>query len=175
MKSVATSRSREMRRAASPSIDTDKSLKVVVPPEKKAKTAKVLQIHAGAGITKKNKHGRKAVLSARAKKRQEDAMDRAEANMDKKSTRVEKSKDRARTVQSRSKVWEEQNRRNEELKAAHAKLMAESEWQDEESGEESEEEVEVKALRPSAFASTVAAMLAEAKEGEKKDGVDEEL
>lgn len=139
-------------------------------PEKEKKTPKVLQIHQGAGVTKKSKSGRKAVLSAKAKKRQEDAMDRAEAQMDKKTTRIEKSKDRARNTQSRSKDWEEQNRKAQEAREAAMKLLMEQEeWVDEEMEESEEEEVKVSALRPSAFASTVAAMLQEAEE--KKGGV----
>lgn len=102
--------SRAAKRASSPSIDTDKSIKEVKPPVAKEQPS-VLAIHQGAGVTKKNKHGRKAVLSAKAKKRQESAMDRAEAFTDKKAIAVEKSKDRGRTVFSRRHAWEEQNRR----------------------------------------------------------------
>ena len=175
---VASVRARENRRASSPSIDTDKSITEAKAPEKEKKTPKVLQIHQGAGVTKKAKSGRKAVLSARAKKRQEDAMDRAEAQMDKKSTRIEKSKDRARNTQNRSKDWEEQNRKAEEARRMAAEiLMKEAEWEDEEELEE-EEEVKVQALRPSAFASTVAAMLAEAeakKGGAAPAAAEEEL
>ena len=169
---VASSRSRENRRAASPSIDTDKSLKEVAPPEEKKKTPSILKIHQGAGVSKKSKTGRKAQLSARAKKRQESAMDRAEAIMDKKSTKIEKSKDRARVVQSRSKAWEEQNKKNQLLKEAHAKLMAEAEWQDESDGdEEMETSEEVKEpAKPNAFAEAVRAMMeAAAKDEDKKE------
>ena len=47
-------------------------------------------------------------------------------------------------------------------------LMEQEEWEDEDMDESEEEEVKVSALRPSAFASTVAAMLKEAEE--KKGG-----
>jgi hypothetical protein len=62
-------------------------------------------------VTKKSKNGRKAVLSSKAKKRQERSMDMAEAVMDRKEKNIEKSKDRARLVQERSKAWEEQNKK----------------------------------------------------------------
>ncbi|OBT87924.1 hypothetical protein VE02_02662 [Pseudogymnoascus sp. 03VT05] len=142
-KSVASVRSRAAKRASSPSIDTDKSLKEAKPPSE-TKTPAVLGIHHGAGITKKSKHGRKAVLSARAKRRQEISMDRAEAAMDKKSTKIEKSKDRARTIQSRSKTWDEQNRRMLARKELEAAIAIEREqggdWVDESGDEEVEEE-----------------------------------
>lgn len=139
---VASVRSRAAKRASSPSIDTDKSLKDAKPPSE-TKTPAVLGIHHGAGITKKSKHGRKAVLSAKAKRRQEISMDRAEAAMDKKSTKIEKSKDRARIVQSRSKTWEEQNRRmlaRKDMEAAIALERAQGgEWIDESGDDEVEE------------------------------------
>ncbi|KFX93445.1 hypothetical protein O988_06825 [Pseudogymnoascus sp. VKM F-3808] len=142
-KSVTSVRSRAAKRASSPSIDTDKSLKEAKPPSEE-KTPAVLGIHHGAGITKKSKHGRKAVLSARAKRRQEISMDRAEAAMDKKSTKIEKSKDRARNIQSRSKTWDEQNRRmlaRKDLEAAIAleREQGGGEWIDESGDEEGEE------------------------------------
>lgn len=128
-------RSRESRRAASPGIDLDKSLKDLKPPTAtKTKQPSVLAIHQGAGISKKSKHGRKAVVSAKAKRRQEKGMDRAEAVLDKKEIKIEKSKDRARTVQERSKNWEELNKRMLAKKAqeqAHT-LEKEKEAEDEE-------------------------------------------
>ncbi|KFY83954.1 hypothetical protein V500_09752 [Pseudogymnoascus sp. VKM F-4518 (FW-2643)] len=141
-KSITSVRSRAAKRASSPSIDTDKSLKDAKPPSEE-KTPAVLGIHHGAGITKKSKHGRKAVLSARAKRRQEISMDRAEAAMDKKSTKIEKSKDRARTIQSRSKTWDEQNRRMLARKELEAAIAVEREqggdWVDESGDDEVEE------------------------------------
>lgn len=131
-------RSRASKRASSPSIDTDKSLKEIKAPVEQKKPS-VLAIHQGAGVTKKSKHGRKAVLSAKAKRRQESAMDRAEAVMDKKFTKVEKSKDRARTIQARSKAWEDQNRKmlaQKELEAAMA--LQQEDWEDE-SGDDDEQ------------------------------------
>ena len=124
--------SRAAKRASSPSIDTDKSLKEIRAPHVVETRPSVLAIHQGAGVSKKNKNGRKAVLSAKAKRRQEKGMDRAEAIMDKKSTRIEKSKDRARNVQERAKAWEELNKKILAEEAAKAAAKAEAEdWVDE--------------------------------------------
>jgi hypothetical protein len=101
--------SRAAKRASSPSIDTDKSLKNVKPPVEKRPA--ILAIHQGAGVTKKAKSGRKSVLSSRAKRRQDRGLDRAEAVLDKTEAKVEKSRGRARSVQARAKAWEEQNKR----------------------------------------------------------------
>jgi hypothetical protein len=104
--------SRAAKRASSPSIDTDKSLKDVKPPtETKSHRPSILAVHQGAGVSKKSKNGRKSVLSAKARRRQERGLDRAEAVMDKKEKKVEKSKGRAKTVQERSKTWDELNKR----------------------------------------------------------------
>lgn len=106
---AATSKhSRAARRATSPGIDTDKSLKNVKPPPTSSTTTpSVLAAHHNAGITKKK---RKVVLSTKARKRQEKSMDRAEAVMDRTTTKVEKSKGSFRVIQSRKKTWDEVNR-----------------------------------------------------------------
>lgn len=130
--SATSVHSREARRAASPSIDTDKSLKNVKPPEDtKNHRPSVLAVHQGAGVSKKSKNGRKTVLSAKAKRRQERGMDRAEAIMDKKETKVKKSKGRARTVQERAKAWEELNKKMVAKKLREETLEKEN-WVDEE-------------------------------------------
>ena len=104
--------SRASKRASSPSIDTDKSLKNVKPPiESKKARPSILAVHQGAGVSKKSKIGRKSVLSAKAKRRQEKGMDMAEAIMDKKEKKIEKSRGRARTAQERAKAWEELNKK----------------------------------------------------------------
>lgn len=97
-------------------------------------------MHQGAGVSKKSKNGRKSVLSAKAKRRQEKGMDRAEAVMDKKEKKVEKSKGRARTVQERAKAWEDLNKKILAKKAAEEALEKEN-WVDDEEMEV-EEEVE---------------------------------
>lgn len=131
--------SRAAKRASSPSIDTDKSLKnVPLPTESKSNRPSVLAVHQSAGVTKKSKNGRKSVLSAKAKRRQERGMDRAEAVMDRTETKVQKSKVRARSVQDRAKAWDELNRNV--VAAAKKQAALENEKLDE--GEDNEMDVE---------------------------------
>jgi hypothetical protein len=145
---AASVHSRAAKRASSPGIDLDKSLKDVKPPETKTQRPSVLAIHQGAGITKKSKNGRKSVLSAKAKRRQEKGMDRAEAVMDKKEKKVEKSKGKARTVQERAKAWDDLNKKILAKKAREEALVLEKlekeNWVDEDGVEgETMEDVEV--------------------------------
>jgi hypothetical protein len=122
---AASIHSRAAKRASSPGIDLDKSLKDVKPPtDTRDIRPSVLAIHQGAGISKKSKHGRKSVVSARAARRKEKGMDRAEAFMDKTEKKVEKSKGRSRNVQDRSKAWEVQNKAIIELYAAESEEEA---------------------------------------------------
>lgn len=132
--------SRAAKRASSPSIDTDKSLKDVNPPAESLNLRpSILAIHQGAGVTKKQKNGRKSVLSSKAKRRQERGMDRAEAVMDKNEKKIEKSRGKARTVQERSKAWDELNRKMVAKKAREAALALEKEnWVDEVNEEDEE-------------------------------------
>ncbi|KAI1336215.1 Alb1-domain-containing protein [Xylariaceae sp. FL0016] len=100
--------SRAARRATSPSIDTDKSLKDVQPPTESVNhRPSVLSIHHGAGISKKQKKGRN--LSSKARKRQEKAQDRAAAIMERTERKVGKSKGQARNIETRRKTWNEIN------------------------------------------------------------------
>lgn len=110
-KKAPSKHSRAARRATSPSIDTDKSLKNVKPPaESINQRPAVLAAQHGAGVDKKKaRSGRKAVLSSRARRRHEKGMDRAEAVMDRTLSKIEKSKGQARTVQGRRKAWEDIN------------------------------------------------------------------
>ncbi|RDW88616.1 hypothetical protein BP6252_00648 [Coleophoma cylindrospora] len=110
-KGAASVHSRAAKRASSPSINTDKSLKEIKAPEETKNRPSVLAVHQGAGVSKKSKNGRKAVLSAKAKRRQEKGLDRAEAVMDKKEIKIEKSRGKARNVQERAKAWEELNKK----------------------------------------------------------------
>ncbi|KAI0201123.1 Alb1-domain-containing protein [Astrocystis sublimbata] len=101
-------RSRAARRATSPGIDTDKSLKnVQPPPESVDHRPSILALHVGAGVTKKQKKGR--ALSSRARKRQEKAQDRAAAIMERTETKIAKSKDSSRAIQGRSEAWDKIN------------------------------------------------------------------
>ncbi|KAI0422246.1 Alb1-domain-containing protein [Xylaria grammica] len=100
--------SRAARRATSPSIDTDKSLKnVQPPPESVDNRPSIFAIHRGAGVSKKQKSGR--AMSSKARKRYEKAQDRAVANMDRLEKKVALSKGQSRTIQGRRKVWEDIN------------------------------------------------------------------
>jgi hypothetical protein len=138
--------SRAAKRASSPGIDLDKSLKDLKPPvDTKKHRPSVLAVHQGAGVTKKSKNGRKSVLSAKAKRRQEKGLDRAEAVMDKKEKKVEKSKGRARTVQERAKAWEELNEKMLAKKARDEALaLGKENWVDEDGDEMEAVDEEVK-------------------------------
>ena len=70
----------------------------------------MLAAHHSSGVTKKAKSGRKAVLSSKARRRQEKAMDRAEAVMDRTAVKVQKSKTSAKVIHSRKKTWDEVNK-----------------------------------------------------------------
>ncbi|KAI0490607.1 Alb1-domain-containing protein [Xylaria cf. heliscus] len=100
--------SRAARRATSPGIDTDKSLKnVQPPPESVDHRPSILAIHHGAGVSKKEKKGR--AMSSKARKRHEKAQDRAAAIMERTEKKVALSKDQSRAIQSRRKVWDDIN------------------------------------------------------------------
>jgi hypothetical protein len=135
--------SRAAKRASSPSIDTDKSLKNVKPPvDSKKHRSSILAIHQNAGISKKSKNGRKSVLSAKAKRRQDKGLDRAEAVMDKKEKKIEKSKGRARTVQERAKAWDDLNKKIAARKAREEALEKENEAEEEDDEEAMDEDAE---------------------------------
>jgi hypothetical protein len=97
--------SRAARRATSPGIDTDKSLKNVKPPEDLRPN--VLAAHHSAGVNKKK---RKVVMSHKARKRHEKSMDRAEAVMDRTENKVKKSVGHFKVIKSRNRAWDEINR-----------------------------------------------------------------
>ncbi|KAL1871048.1 hypothetical protein VTK73DRAFT_2283 [Phialemonium thermophilum] len=100
--------SRSARRATSPGIDTDKSLKNVrPPPESINQRPAVLAAHHGSGVTKKTK--RKVTPSSKARRRQEKGIDRAEAVMERTAKKIQKSKGQARKIQARRKTWDEIN------------------------------------------------------------------
>jgi hypothetical protein len=103
--------SRAARRAASPSIDVDKSVKSVRPPQESInERPAVLAAHRGGGVAKKTrKQGRKSVLSTKMRRRQEKSMERAEAVSERTAVRIAKSKGQARSLHTRRKPWEEVN------------------------------------------------------------------
>ncbi|TGO54122.1 hypothetical protein BCON_0112g00170 [Botryotinia convoluta] len=138
-KASTSVRSRAAKRASSPSIDTDKSLKNVKAPAETVYNPQILSPHQGAGVSKK-KSGRQ--LSSKAKKRQNKGMDRAEAVMDRTSTKIEKSKYRGRNVQERAKTWEALNKKAQE--AVQAAMDKENEENEENEVSEEEKDVDVK-------------------------------
>ncbi|CZR56974.1 uncharacterized protein PAC_06863 [Phialocephala subalpina] len=160
--------SRAAKRASSPGIDLDKSLKDLKPPQDtKKQRPSVLAIHQGAGVTKK-KNGRKTVLSAKAKRRQERGMDRAEAVMDKTEKKVLKSKGKARTVQERAKNWEELNKNMLAQKAKDEVLTLEKEnWVDEDG--EDEEDMEDAPATETMTAETIAQSIPLPEPGEEEE------
>ncbi|KAF3063671.1 hypothetical protein GL218_02297 [Daldinia childiae] len=100
--------SRAARRATSPSIDTDKSLKNVQPPaESVDHRPSVLAIHQGAGVSKKTTKSKN--MSSKARRRYEKGQDRAANIMERTERKIAKSKGKARTIQTRSKAWDEIN------------------------------------------------------------------
>ncbi|KJR82965.1 uncharacterized protein SPSK_04548 [Sporothrix schenckii 1099-18] len=111
-KKAPSKHSREARRATSPGIDLDKSLKNAKPPQTSVDfRPSILGIHQAAGVSKRvKKQGRKAVLSAKARRRQERGLDMAAAVMERTAQKVQRSKSSARTIQSRSKEWTEINK-----------------------------------------------------------------
>ncbi|PHH93363.1 hypothetical protein CDD83_5917 [Cordyceps sp. RAO-2017] len=119
--------SRAARRATSPSINTDKSLKDVSlpgassPPSSAAAAAttttktpterpSVLAVHRSAGVQKKAKAGRKTRLSAKARRRHDRGLEMAEAVVERTRLKTERSVGRARTVQARRKAWDDINK-----------------------------------------------------------------
>ncbi|OJJ51090.1 hypothetical protein ASPZODRAFT_148450 [Penicilliopsis zonata CBS 506.65] len=107
---VKSIHSRAARRAASPSLDLDKSLTSLPRAEGKVVEAPaVLTERAKAGVSKKQLKPRN--LSRAQKLRQQKSMDRAEAVMDQLETKVTKSVKREKTVKARRGDWEDTNRK----------------------------------------------------------------
>ncbi|KAI1498492.1 Alb1-domain-containing protein [Biscogniauxia marginata] len=125
-------RSRAARRATSPSIDTDKSLKnVQAPPESVDHRPSILSIHHGAGVSKKPKKGRN--MSSKARKRHERGQDRAIAIIERTERKVAKSKGQARNIHSRRKAWDEVNKQLPTTTQKHTGGKSDSEEDQEES------------------------------------------
>ncbi|KAJ6139271.1 hypothetical protein N7471_005757 [Penicillium samsonianum] len=103
-------RSRAARRAASPSLDLDKSVTSLPRAESPTTTRpSVLADRATSGIQKKQKKNDKVSRAQRL--RQQKGMDRAEAVMDQLEIKKAKSLARGRTVNSRRADWEDTNRK----------------------------------------------------------------
>jgi len=98
-RSAKSPHSRAARRASSPSINLDKSLKnIVAPSAKKPLYASALAVQRGSGVTK-----RKACKSQKRQQRlrHEKGMERAEAVMDKVAAKLEKGKAKEKVVKER--------------------------------------------------------------------------
>ncbi|KUI60083.1 hypothetical protein VP1G_07285 [Cytospora mali] len=105
-----TTKKAKARRATSPSINTDKSLKEVQPPAESVNNRpSVLGIHQSAGVSKKTKRGRKSVLSTKARRRHERGLERAEEIVDRTALKIQKSKRSASEIASRKKAWDDVN------------------------------------------------------------------
>ncbi|KAK7751680.1 hypothetical protein SLS62_006341 [Diatrype stigma] len=142
--------SRAARRATSPSINTDKSLKdVKPPPESVDHRPSILAIHHDAGISKKSKKGRN--LSSKARRRQERAQDHAAAIMERTQVKVARSKGQARNIQFRSKAWDDINEQIPQNSKKSEKSQDEDGDEDEDDDWELDEEMgeaEVKSKGP---------------------------
>ncbi|KAG2417708.1 hypothetical protein HFD88_008927 [Aspergillus terreus] len=110
-KSKAPSKhSRAARRAASPSLDLDKSLASAPRVEEPRQRDSVLADRANAGVMKKSS---KPKAKTRAQKlRQQKGMERAEAILDQMEIKVSKSLNRGKTVKARRAEWEDLNRKS---------------------------------------------------------------
>lgn len=137
--SAVSKHSRAARRATSPSIDLDKSLKDLKPPPRHTSAVSaandrpsVLAVHRSAGVQKKARVGRKSQMSARARRRHEKGLEMAEAIAERTSTKLQRSLGRERTVKDRSKAWEQINRLAEEQDELERKAAEGEQWETEE-------------------------------------------
>ncbi|KAF2398622.1 hypothetical protein EJ06DRAFT_583300 [Trichodelitschia bisporula] len=96
--------SRAARRAESPSLNTDKSLKTVTPPSSKPRAP---VFNNDSGIKKK----KAKALKRQQKVRQQKLMERADIVNEQLVAKVQKSIGRFKTVKGRSKDWEDLNKK----------------------------------------------------------------
>ncbi|KAL2845556.1 Alb1-domain-containing protein [Aspergillus pseudodeflectus] len=116
--------SRAARRAASPSVDLDKSLASLPRAEKtELHRESILSDRANAGVSKKQS---KPKAKSRAQRlRQQKGMERAEAVLDQQEIKLAKSNNRAKVVKNRRADWSDLNG-----KAAKFDLLASAENDD---------------------------------------------
>ncbi|BDD54879.1 hypothetical protein MPDQ_008064 [Monascus purpureus] len=109
--------SRAARRAASPSLDLDKSLTSAPRVEEnEIQRPSLLSDRANAGVSKKQA---KAKPKSRSQKlRQKKGMERAEMVMDQLEIKIAKSVNRGKTVKSRRVDWDDLNRKSGSMFAA---------------------------------------------------------
>ncbi|OQD74897.1 hypothetical protein PENDEC_c009G06233 [Penicillium decumbens] len=105
-----TDNSRAARRAASPSLDVDKSL-TTLPRAEPPTTQRhsILSDRRNSGIQKKQKQKK---LTRAQRLRQQKGMDRAEAVLDRLEIKKAKSASRQKTVKERRGQWEELNQKS---------------------------------------------------------------
>ncbi|PFH59841.1 hypothetical protein XA68_11790 [Ophiocordyceps unilateralis] len=102
--------SRAARRATSPSINTDKTLKETPLPRSVTTRASVLAIHQSAGVQKKTRAGRKSRMSTKARRRHDKGLEMAEAVGDRTAAKTSRSLGRARVARDRRKPWDHVNK-----------------------------------------------------------------
>ncbi|KAI9711842.1 MAG: hypothetical protein M1820_001987 [Bogoriella megaspora] len=103
---TASHRSRAARRAVSPSINTDKSLKnVEVPVETAQFQANILSLRSGGIEKKKSKP-----LRRQKRLRQQKGAEKADRNFDKLDNKVAKSREKGKKVKARRGNWDDLNR-----------------------------------------------------------------
>ncbi|EGX87801.1 hypothetical protein CCM_09423 [Cordyceps militaris CM01] len=150
-------RSRAARRATSPSIDTDKSLKTAQPPRSGKPTERpaVLAVQHAAGVQKKTSQ-RKAHVSAKARRRKERGAEMAEAVLERTAGKVRRSWDRLRVVDGRRQAWDainkdvngdEEEEEPAEKKNKKSKTQTREDKQDKEEGWETDENEEAKSVQ----------------------------
>ncbi|KAF2425714.1 hypothetical protein EJ08DRAFT_700259 [Tothia fuscella] len=135
--------SRAARRAASPSLNTDKSLKSAIPP---ASNPHVHIFANSAGIRKKKAKS----LTRQQRLEREKRLERADIVNARMETRVEKSVGKLKIVKDRKKEWDKLNERltNEDGKGGGAPKLKEGDeemWEDVAEEDEDHEDADVSA------------------------------
>ncbi|PYH31829.1 Alb1 domain-containing protein [Aspergillus neoniger CBS 115656] len=106
--------SRAARRAASPSLDVDKSITSLPRAEETTvQRDSILSERANAGVSKKSSKGKAKTRAQRL--RQQKGVERAEAVMDQLEKKVVKSEGRAKSVKARRAEWEDLNRKTKSM------------------------------------------------------------
>ncbi|PWY94178.1 hypothetical protein BO94DRAFT_458276, partial [Aspergillus sclerotioniger CBS 115572] len=102
--------SRAARRAASPSLDVDKSITTLPrAQETTVQRESILSERANSGITKKQSKSKAKTRAQRL--RQQKGVERAEAVVDQLEKKVTKSAGRAKAIKNRRADWEDTNRK----------------------------------------------------------------
>ncbi|KAJ5713073.1 uncharacterized protein N7483_010254 [Penicillium malachiteum] len=146
-KSKPNANTRAARRAASPSLELDRSLRSA--PRAESPTAErpsVLAERRTSGIQKKQK-GKKMTRAQRL--RQQKGMDRAEAVLDQLEIKKAKSVGRAKSVKERSADWEALNTKA----SAFAAIQKDNEEYDDEDDDDMDAETEPMKSKPNPFVS----------------------